>query len=482
MTDRLEPGDAVNSGVGTGAVPEVQPAASVAPRKAFPARFVAPLMWGAALNPINSSIIATSLVAIGLAFGVSAGQTATLVAAVYVASAVAQPTMGKLATQFGPRRVFIAGMAIVVVAGFVGALAPSFGWLLVSRVLIGIGTAAGYPTAMALIRQRADGLGLGIPGAVLGTMSIAAQVTAALGLPLGGVLVGLWDWRAVFAINIPLGVIGIVMTLLWIPADAPRRREGGRELASALDPAGLALFAAAIVGLILFLQGIRQPDWWLLALVVTAVSGLILWERRARHPFIDVRMLRRNGPLVRTYGRQALTQTAMYMVLYGYVQWLEEGRGLAASVSGLVMLPMTLVGAVAAALVSRRALVRGPLIGSAVAVTLGGVALSMVSGDTSVVLLVALSLLFGAVTGLTGVSNQAALYDQAPASDIAVASGLLRTSTYLGAIVASAIIGFAFPERATDAGLHGMAGVVVGLGVGLLVLVLVDRRVPWRAR
>lgn len=76
-------------------------------RRPFPAPFVTALLWGTSLNPLNSSIIATSLVAIAAAFQVGAGQTAALVAAVYVASAVGQPAMGRLAGEFGPRRMLV---------------------------------------------------------------------------------------------------------------------------------------------------------------------------------------------------------------------------------------------------------------------------------------------------------------------------------------------------------------------------------------
>jgi MFS family permease len=448
----------------------------------FPARFVAPLLWGTSLNPINSSILATSLVAIGTAFGVSAGQTASLVAAVYVASAVAQPAMGRLASQFGPRRVFLVGLAIVTAGGLVGTFAPAFAWLIVSRALIGVGTAAGYPTAMAMIRTRADAAGTGIPGSVLGGISIASQVTAALGLPLGGLLVGVWGWPAVFAVNIPLGIAGAAMTLAWVPADGPRARGSARGLLSALDLPGIALFAAAVIALIAVLSDIRHPAWWLLALFVVAVAALVGWELRAAHPFIDLRMLGGNGPLVRTYLRQALALMAAYTVLYGYVQWLEEGRGLAASASGLVMLPMSAVAAVGAAVISRRALVRGPLLVSAVGIIVGGAALSLVDGSTSLVLLVGLSLVFGVVLGMTSTSNQAALYTQTTAEQIGVASGLARTASYLGAIFASALISLAFPARATDAGLHTAAYVIAGIGVVVLLLVVLDRRLPWRGR
>ncbi|MWC00356.1 MFS transporter [Agromyces sp. MMS17-SY077] len=451
--------------------------------RAFPARFVAPLVWGAALNPINSSILATSLVAIATAFDVPPGRTATLVAAVYVTSAVAQPAAGKLAVAFGPRRVFLAGLGVVTVAGVIGALAPAFGWLIVSRVLIGLGTAVGNPTAMMLIRRRADRLGTGVPGPVLGAMSIAAQVTAALGLPLGGVLVGLWGWRAVFAVNLPLGVIGILLALAWVPRDEPipaGLREPG-ALARALDPAGIALFAGTIVALIVFLQDVRNPTWWLLGLSIVCAAALVVWERRSPDPFLDVRMLARNGPLVRTYTRQFLTQTAMYLVLYGYVQWLEQGRGLAASAAGLVLLPMTAVGAIGSALVSRKALVRGPLVASALVVLAGGLVLLAVDGTTPLWALVALSLLFGLVTGLTGVANQAAMYAQTDAAGIGVAAGLLRTSTNLGAIASSAALGFVFTSAASDAGLHTVALLIAGLGALVLALVLADRRIPRRA-
>jgi hypothetical protein len=172
---------------------------------------------------------------------------------------------------------------------------------------------------------------------------------------------------------------------------------------------------------------------------------------------------------------------AAYTVLYGYVQWLEEGRGLGPSVSGLVMLPMSAVAAVGAAVIAPRALVRGPLLLSAIAIVVGAAAVTLVDAHTSVVLLVALSLVFGVVMGMNSTANQAALYGQTTAADIGVASGLLRTSSYLGAIFASALIALAFPGRATDAGLHLAAFVMIGLGVAVLLLVVFDRRLPRRA-
>src|SRR6201992_2001487 len=253
-----------------------QPAA----RSPFGWRFLAPLMWGSALNPVNSSIIATALTGIGTGLHVGIGATASLVSGLYLASAVAQPAMGKLAGRLGARPMFLAGMVIVAVAAVVGWVAPGIGGLLAPRVLIGIGTSAGSPTAMTLIRGRADAAGTGVPGGVLGGLSIAGAVTAALGLPLGGLLVGWAGWRSVLVINVPGAVIDIVATLIWVPADRPSAAARSQSLTRALDPAGIALFAGTVTALLVFLNDLRHPAWWLIAVIIALGSALLAWERR----------------------------------------------------------------------------------------------------------------------------------------------------------------------------------------------------------
>jgi len=448
------------------------------PERPFGWRFVAPLLVGASLNPINSSIIATALVAIGAAFRVGPGQSASLVAIVYLASAVAQPAMGKLSTRFGSRRVLLSGMTIVVLAAVIGAFAPSFGWLLVSRLLIGIGTSAGYPTAMALIKERADRTGSGVPGSVLGSLSIAAQLTIALGLPIGGVLIGLWGWRAVFLVNVPVGLIGILATLAWIPKDSKETARRGESLATSLDPLGLLLFAAAVTSLLAFLSDLRSPTWWLLGAFAAAVVVLAWWERRAMRPFLDVRMLAANAPLVRTYLRNCLTLAATYAVLYGFSQWMEQARGLSPTTVGLLLLPMTAIGAVVSAVIARRNLVKVPLVLAGVSILVGAVVLMFVDTTAGIVLLIGVSLIFGLTTGFGGIGNQAALYSQSDAGDIAVASGLLRTSNYIGAILASSLITLAFGASATDTGLHTIAYVFGALGAVVMLMGWLDRAIP----
>src|ERR1700739_1222143 len=170
--------------------------------EAFSWRFVAPLYLVATLNPINSSLIATALVPMAHALRVPVGQTAILVSALYLASSVAQPAAGKLAEQFGPRRVLLAGIVLVLAGGALGGVGQAIPVVAIARALIGIGTSAVYPASMLIIRRRAILLGLSEPpGRVLGGLSIAAAVTLAVGPPIGGVLVDAFGWRSTFLLN-----------------------------------------------------------------------------------------------------------------------------------------------------------------------------------------------------------------------------------------------------------------------------------------
>jgi MFS family permease len=179
----------------------------------FGPRFVAAVSVGSMLNPINSSIIAIALVSIGHAFGVGAASTTWLVSALYLATAIGQPTMGRLADRLGPRRVYLAGSGLVAAGGLIGAVGVSLSMLVVARIVIGLGTSAAYPAAMAMVRRQSERLRREAPGSVLGALAIAGQATMAVGPPLGGLLITLGGWRLTFLINLPLALIGAFLAL-----------------------------------------------------------------------------------------------------------------------------------------------------------------------------------------------------------------------------------------------------------------------------
>lgn len=451
---------------------------------AFSWRFVTPMLLGSALNPVNSSLLATALVPIAAAVHVPVGQTAVLVSALYLATAIGQPTAGKLSEVFGPRRVFLGGILAVLAGGLVGGLGSDLTTLIVARALIGIGTSTAYPSAMLLVRRRATQAGLDAPpGGVLGGLVIAGMVTPALGLPAGGILVQGLGWQSIFFINVPLALVTFVMAAVWIPRDT---RDGqlrtAREVMARIDLAGIVLFGGTLAALLVFLLGLPHPDWIALAVAVVAGAALAGWELRAGHPFFDVRLLARNLALTRTYLRYAIICLCVYTVLYGVTQWLQAGRGLSALGTGLVLLPMSALGGVIARPVSQRNLLRAPLVIAAIACLAGSAGVLLLRMSTPVAWVVIITLVFGVTLGAGVSANQTALYTQIPADQIGTASGMFRTWGYIGSIASSAIISISFHASVSDHGLHAIALIMVVVSVVVLLVTVGDHHLMALAR
>nr|BFD81086.1 MFS transporter [Streptomyces sp. Xyl84] len=457
---------------------------------AFDRRLIAPMILGSVLNPVNSSMIAVALVPIGTAFGAPPAQTVWLVSALYLATAVGQPVIGRLVDMYGPRRLYLAGTALVGVAGLLGALAPSLGALVGARVLLGLGTSAAYPASMQLTRREAERTGRDSPAGVLTALAVANQTVAVIGPALGGLLIGAGGWRTVFTVNVPLSAACLVLGALRLPGEpgqdrhaeaggtretgAVRDTHGGRPRRD-VDLPGMVLFAGTLVSLMLFLMRPRADHWYLPVLAVAAGAAFAVRELRAAEPFVDLRVLGGNVPLLTTYVRQLLGYTTTYAFMYGYTQWLEEGRGLSASTAGLVLLPLSGTALVVSTLTGRREAVRAKLVvGAAVQVAACAVLL-LIGARSPLWLLLLAGVVMGIPQGLIGLANQNALYRQADPARIASGAGLLRTFMYLGALGASAATAGYFPHRADTGGLHGLALFMVAGSVLLLVSSVPDR-------
>ncbi|MFE9891400.1 MFS transporter [Streptomyces sp. NPDC005529] len=464
------------------------------PADRFDRRLIAPMVLGSVLNPVNSSMIAVALVPIGSALGAPPSQTAWLVSGLYLATAVGQPVIGRLVDMFGPRRLYLIGTAMVGVAGLLGSLAPSLGALVAARVLLGFGTSAAYPAAMHLTRSEAERTGRDSPAGVLTALAVSAQTVSVIGPTLGGLLIGLGGWRTIFLVNVPLSLACLVLGALRLPkapkvARAPKgvrvgeatdgRGDGAGDVpapvARGIDLPGMALFAALLVALMVFLMKPRAEDWYLPVLALLAGAAFARRELRVPEPFIDLRVLGGNGPLLATFLRQFLNYTTAYAFLYGFTQWLEEGRGLHAAAAGLVLLPLSLSGLLVSAITGRREAVRGKLVVGSLVQIAGCVVMLTLQAGSAMWLLAAVGALMGVPQGLNGLANQNALYRQADPARIASAAGLLRTFMYLGAMAASAADAAFFTHGADTGGLHHLSLFMLAGAVLLLAVTVIDR-------
>jgi len=292
---------------------------------------------------------------------------------------------------------------------------------------------------------------------------------------LGGLLVESAGWQAIFLVNLPFVAVAAWFAVRFLPRDNGRKGRGVREL----DLPGLALFAGTMTGLLLVLLSLAGRPEWFLPPVCGVLAGLLVWrESRAHRPFLDVRLLASNRALTSAYVRTAATYTAFYLIFYGVPAWLESGRGLDPGTAGLVMLPVAGVGAVTAVLagrLERRGGSRPLLVIGSVVLVVGGFALTRTTHEAPIVVLAGLSALLGLPNGFNSMGNQTSLYRAAPADQMGSAAGLYRSSQYVGANLAAAVMELTFSGPAADAGLHRLAWVVLCLGAVLAATALTSR-------
>lgn len=374
------------------------------------ARNLAPLLLGLTLNPINSSIIATALVPIGDAFHANAAQTAWLIAALYIATAIGQPLMGRLADIYGSVPVFYAGIILTVIAGIGGSIAPSLGVLIAWRVVLGFGTSAAYPAVMILLRRYAsDERGRLHPG-TLSAVTIAGQVSIVIGPTLGGLLVEYAGWRTTVIAVVPVALCAGILGAFWLPRGTSTRSET-----------------------------------------------------------FDMRLLAKNWRLIALYARYVGIYAIFYSVFYGFPQWLEQAHHASPAQAGLLMLPTSLV-AIGCAMLAAKMRPKTALLLGCCGAFCGAVFLLVLHAQSPAFAVLAASAVLGIPNGLNPVSEQATLSLHVDANAMGIASGLLRTAGYTGAMLASGLIALSFHPGAGDPELHRLATILIGIAALLVVI------------
>ena len=268
---------------------------------------------------------------------------------------------GRLGDALGLRRVFVMGSILFAGASACAGLSPTFGVLLVFRVLQGLGGALMLPTSVAIVSHAYSGPER---GGALGTMGGAAAVAGALGPVIGGGLTSLLGWRSVLLVNVPLAVLAVGAALFSVPREAPTR--GSRHI----DFLGTGLLS---VGLVCLVFGLSQSEVWgfsspgvLIPLLVSAVAAptFVLVELHAAFPLLDLRVLVRHHNYLGATISQGITGMAEMGLGLLLPLLLILNLGMSPGLAGLALLPATLPMIVVAPLAGRwydRAGGRAPL-------------------------------------------------------------------------------------------------------------------------
>src|SRR5437763_11284090 len=308
------------------------------------------------LVSLDNTIVNVALPSIHRHLGASLSQLQWIVDAYTVVLATLLILCGSIADRIGRKRVFTVGLGLFSLGSLLCSTAPSPGWLIAFRALQGIGGSMLNPVAMSIIRNvfidaRERAQAIGIWGGVVG-------LSMAVGPVVGGALVTAAGWRSIFWINVPLGILAIVLVARVVPesrAERPRR----------LDPIGQVL---AMIGLATLTYAIIEggdAGWSATQVRVTAViaalafTAFVAHERRAPEPLIELRFFR-SVP----FTGATLIAIAAFTALGGFLLvtnlYLQGDRGLSPVHGGLYTLPMAVVAFVPAPLSARIVGRRGP--------------------------------------------------------------------------------------------------------------------------
>ncbi|WP_426624682.1 MFS transporter [Leifsonia sp. McL0607] len=465
---------------------------------------VAALSLGTLLNPLNSSMIAVALVPLQRDFQVSVTTVTWVVTSFYLASAAGQPLMGRFADRFGPRRLFLFGMLVVALACAATPFVSSFAAVCAGRVALAVGTATAFPSAIAMLRAVAASSAVGTPR-LLGRIQIANTSGAAIGPVLGGALVTFLGWQAIFWVNIPLAALAFVGVSVFAPREADPRSQTMTSVAGSLgagvagplrapselhraplrrivaesDVPGILLFVTTLTALLIFLLDLRpQPLWWLLPVVPIAAALFVWRELRTRHPFLDLRLLAANRRLLMVYLCFAVFNVVYYSAFFGLPQYLQEHGGYSAGITGLLMFPLAAV-TIAVTPLAARAIegvgLRPTLLAGASALVVGAVLLGFAAATTAPWVMLALTAGLGIPYCVVSIAMNQSLYSAARPEDAGVAAGIFQTSRYVGAIVATTVLGLLFSTGTTSGSWLAVVSIASGLAVVHLCLLVFVR-------
>ncbi|MBJ7347629.1 MAG: MFS transporter [Thermoleophilaceae bacterium] len=346
---------------------------------------------------------------------------------------------GSTADRFGRARVFKFGLVLFTLASLACSVAPSVGWLIGFRVLQGISGAMLNPVAMSIIRNvfedpRERAQAIGIWGAVIG-------ISMALGPILGGLLVPI-SWRAVFLVNIPIGLLAIALTARFVPESrAPRARRP--------DPLGQVLMIIALASLTSAIIEGPNLGWsspLTIALAATAAVSVVVfvrYELRRAEPLIDPRFF-----ASRPFAAATVIAVAAFMAFGGFMfvntLYLQDVRGLSATSAGLCMLPFATMIVLCSPLSGRVVGVLGvrwPLVIGGLGIGLGGLMLVSLRADTPLEWLLFAYGVFGIGFGTVNAPITNTAVSGMPPSQAGVAAGVASTSRLTGFTLGVAALG-----------------------------------------
>jgi EmrB/QacA subfamily drug resistance transporter len=401
------------------------------------------LAIGIFMATLDSSIVNISLPTIGSYFHVPLnGAVEWVIIAYLVVIAGVLLTIGRLADMVGRKNLWAAGLIVFTLGSAICGASPTLLVLIIARAFQGLGGALIMSVSPAILtgafppEERGRALGMNAVFVALGT---------SVGPTLGGLITANFSWRWIFYVNVPLGIIGVIATLLVL-------KERQARTTGRFDPAGALLLAVGLAALTLGLSFGQEWGWNSLALIATLIisaSGfvlLVIVEQRVTDPIIDFSLLH-NRVFVSANVSLIMSFLALFAVSFMLPFYLEELRAFSVIEAGLLLSPLPLTIAIIAPFSGALADRIGTrwLAASGLAIAcVGLILISQLNAHSSVGDIIWRLVVTGAGQALFQSPNNSALMGSAPRARQGVAAGFLATGRVMGQSVSVALAGAIF--------------------------------------
>jgi EmrB/QacA subfamily drug resistance transporter len=398
---------------------------------------------GSFMATLDTSIVNISLPSIAHNFNVPLnGEIEWVVIAYLVATAAIMLTAGRLADMIGRKIVWITGLILFTASSACCGVSPTLAFLIIARTVEGLGGALIMAVGPAMIA------GAFLPqerGKALGFNAIVASLGISVGPVLGGFLTGALSWRWIFYVNVPVGILGFIATLIVLKGKSERK-------ATRFDPLGALLLAIGLASITAALSFGQELGWispliiGLLMIGVISLIALPFVELHVSTPVIILPLLK-NRVFTSSTLSLLLGMLALFAVSFMMPFYLEDLKGFSTQLSGILLTPMPLAIVCIAPFsgtLADRIGTRWLAAGGLTIACIGLIFISFLNAQSSIFDICWRLFLTGAGQAIFQAPNNSALLGSAPKQHQGSASGFLATSRVIGQCISIALAGAVF--------------------------------------
>ncbi|MES2015553.1 MAG: MFS transporter [Pseudomonadota bacterium] len=411
------------------------------------------------LSSLGTSIANVALPTLAQAFDAPFPHVQWVVLAYLLAITTLIVSVGRLGDLTGRRRLMLGGIALFTTASLLCGLAPSLPLLIAARAVQGLGAAVMMALTMAFVAETVPKARTGSAMGLLGTMS---AIGTALGPSLGGLLIANLGWRAIFLINLPLGVLAFALARRFLPADRPPARVS-------FDRAGTLLLALTLGTYALAMTTARPLNLGLL--IVSCAGGWLFWrvQQRAAAPLIRLALFH-DRAFSASLAMTALVTTVMMATLVVGPFYLARGFGLKAAMVGLVLsvgpLTAALSGVPAGRLADRWGARRATNAGLTIMVAAAG-ALALAPLNFGLAAYIVPMIVITIGYAVFQAANNSFVMANISADQRGVVAGLLTLSRNLGLVTGASVMGTVFALGTASNDIMTAAPMAIAAGMRL---------------